>query len=98
MNIIGKSKIWFAFSGILCATSVVFLVICGLKPGIDFTGGSLLRLEFVGTRLNNEQIAEVLNDVSQYGQPTIQPVGEGEVIIRLKELDEIKHQEVLQKL
>lgn len=98
MNIIGKSKIWFAFSGLLCATSIIFLIIWGLKPGIDFTGGSLLRLEFVGVRLSNEQISEVLNDVSQYGQPTIQPVGENEVIIRSKELDEEKHQEVLQKL
>ena len=98
MDILGKSKIWFAFSGLLCAISIVLLFAWGLKPGIDFTGGSLLRLEFVGARITNEQIREVLSDVSRYGQVTVQPVGGAEVIIRLKELDEAGHQEVLRKL
>ena len=98
MDIIGKSKIWFVFSGMLCTLSIIFLIIWGLKPGIDFTGGSLLRVEFTEQKLSNDQIREVFSDTEQWGSVTSQEVGNKEFIVRLKTLDEAKHQEALQKL
>lgn len=98
MDIIGKSKIWFFFSGALCLTSVIFLVMWQLKPGIDFTGGSLMRLEFTAERLTTEQVQEALSDTSKYGQAVVQPIGDKELLIKLKDLDEATHQEALAKI
>ena len=47
MDFVGKRIWFFVFSLIVILVGVVFLIISpGLKPGIDFTGGSTLRLSF----------------------------------------------------
>ena len=69
-----------------------------LKPGIDFTGGSLLRLEFPVQRLTTDQVQDALKDTAKYGQAVVQPVGDKELLIKLKALDEPTHQEVLGKI
>ncbi|MDP3963370.1 MAG: protein translocase subunit SecF [bacterium] len=48
LNIISKSKIWYAISGTLFVTSIVVLAVWRLNFGIDFTGGTLLSIEFSG--------------------------------------------------
>ena len=37
---IGKRRIWFAFSGVLCLASVIAIAAIGLNFGIDFKGGT----------------------------------------------------------
>lgn len=39
MNIVGKRKLWFAISIIMIVPGTIALILWGLKPGIDFTGG-----------------------------------------------------------
>lgn len=46
MNIIGKMRIWYGFSLALMATSIIALVALGIKPGADFTGGTLVEVGF----------------------------------------------------
>ena len=47
LDFVGKRIWFFVFSLIVISIGVVFLIISpGLKPGIDFTGGSTLRLSF----------------------------------------------------
>jgi preprotein translocase subunit SecF len=46
LNIIGNSKKWLAFSGILVAIAIVSIFAFGLKMGIDFTGGTLMQIKF----------------------------------------------------
>ncbi len=114
MNIIGKNKIWFTFSSILMGLSLLALIMWGLKPGIDFTGGSLMRLEFLKEKITNEQIKEALSGdlgnssgelegiviSNSEGQEnvTIQAVGDKEVILKLKAMDEKTHQATLNKI
>ena len=45
IDFIGKRKIGFALSGILIGITLVSLLIFGLKPGLDFTGGTLMETE-----------------------------------------------------
>jgi preprotein translocase subunit SecF len=40
INVIGRKKIWYAFSGFLVALSFVALATQGLKLGIEFKGGA----------------------------------------------------------
>ena len=77
--------------------SVASLAVFGLKPGIDFTGGSILEIEYKQDRPSNEAIEEKLAGLD-LGQLTLQPTREKGVIIRMKDIDEDVHQEVIQKL
>ena len=45
MNLSGN-KIWFfSFSSVIILIGMVFIFMGGLKPGIDFTGGSSLAIK-----------------------------------------------------
>lgn len=95
-SIIKKRKIWFTLSAILVISSIVVFSVFGLKLGIDFTGGSLLELRFSQTPDNN-QIVESLSGID-LGEPLIQDTGEGNVIVRTKDIDNDTKNELLQTL
>ncbi len=92
-----KYKIFYLiFSGILILGSIFSLFYFGLKLGIDFTGGSILEVGFE-ERPENSAIQEELKDLN-LGEIVVQPTGEKGVILRMKEIDENTHQEILLKL
>lgn len=72
-------------------------VIFGLKLGIDFTGGSLLEVIFVGERPSLETIHKGLKPLG-LGQVILQPTGERGIFIRTKDISEEAHQEILNAL
>ena len=90
-------KIYFIFSGILLIGSLVCLIIFGLKLGIDFTGGSILELEFKTERPSNQEIRESLKGFD-LGEIYIQPADEKGLILRMKDISEDVHQQILEKL
>ena len=93
LPIIKVRKIWFIFSSTLVILSIIAFSIWGLKLGIDFTGGSLLEIEFSIPRPTNQEITLALESLN-LGNITIQPVGEKGVIFRFKEIDEENHQKI----
>jgi len=90
-------KIYFGFSGILIIASIFVLLVFGLKPGLDFTGGSILEIDYQETRPSNQEILEKLNEFD-LGTIYVQPTGEKGVILRMKEIDEEIHQQILERL
>ncbi len=46
MNVVGRRNAWFLLSGLLIVPGLIFALMGGFKPGIDFTGGSELTLRF----------------------------------------------------
>ena len=90
-------KIYFIFSGILIIGSLLCLAVFGLKQGIDFTGGSILELEFKNERLSNVEINEKLADLN-LGEIYIQPTREKGVVFKMREISEEDHGEILKKL
>jgi len=97
MNFVKYRKIYFIFSGIIIIGSLISLIIFGLKPGIDFTGGSILEIEFKADRPSNPEIREKLNQLN-LGEVIIQPIEEKGAILRMKDVSEEVHQEILQKI
>jgi len=100
MEIVKYSKIFFVFSGILIIAGVVSIFILGLKPGIEFTGGSILELEY---KKDRPQVQEITKELAQLelGEISVQPTRENDddgVIIRMKEISEENHQAILEKL
>lgn len=97
MEIIKHRKIYFIFSLALIIVSIVLLAVFQLKPGIDFTGGSIMELEYKDERPSNQEILETLSDFD-LGTIYVQPTGEKGVIIRTKDIPEEIHQEILETL
>lgn len=97
MKIIDSRKITYSVSGILLTASLLSVAIWGLKPGIDFTGGSLLELEYKNNRPQNQEIIANLGKID-VKEAIIQPTGAKGVILRLPDTDEAKHQEILKAL
>jgi len=97
INFVRHTKIYLIISGILVLVSLISLVVFGLNFGIDFTGGSILEVEYQDSRPSNQEIGERLASL-ELGEITIQPTGEKGVILRMKEISEEQHQEVLKKL
>ncbi|MDP3741039.1 MAG: protein translocase subunit SecF [bacterium] len=86
IRVIRHSKIWFIFSGILVAASVVLLLTWGLKPGIDFTGGSLFELEF-SEGISQSELTALLQE-NGYHNVVVQPSTDKVVLVKTAVLDE----------
>lgn len=96
-NIIDNRKIWLTISSVIMGLSIVAIIVFGLNFGIDFTGGSLLEVEFTGDRPSINQVSAELNDL-ELGSLVPQPIGEKGMVLRFQDTSEAKHQEVLQRL
>ena len=87
MNFVGIRGWFFVFSALVILPGIVFLIIApGLKPGIDFTGGSTLTLEFEDAVNQDNLRAELAN----LGHPDalVQKLDDKVFFIRTKELDD----------
>jgi len=97
MNVIRYKHLFLGFSGVLVIVSIAALVLWGLRPGIDFTGGSFMEAEFSGARPAAEEIRAALEPLD-IGTIILQPTGNAGVILRFRHVDEQMHQEILQAL
>lgn len=97
LRIIEYSKVWFGLSTLLVVLSVVALLTLGLRIGIDFTGGTSIDLNFSTTRPNTQEIHKALEPL-QLGELNVSPVGEKDVTVRTKPLDEKQHKDLIDTL
>ena len=98
MNVITLRPVWYVLSGVMIGLSIIFLAVWGLRQGIDFTGGSLLAVKF-NTRPVTTEVQQVFDKASlNVGAIVTQPVGDREMQFRLRHLDEVEHQRMLQAL
>src|SRR3990167_8934310 len=99
MDIIGKRKIFFAISLILIIPGVIALFVWGLRPGIDFTGGSKLEYKVPGIKykVSNEDIRKNVQSVGvEVG--SIQKSGSDVFIIRTKPIDQKTNEKIKKNL
>lgn len=97
LNIIGHRYINLTISGTLFVVSIVALIIFGLKPGNDFTGGSLLEIKFQKSLPVNSEIQTTLAPLN-LNQITVQPTSNGSLMLKLRNLTEDEHQKILSTL
>lgn len=96
-NIISKTKYTYIFSIVLTIASLISVAVWGLKLGIDFTGGTLMEIQFSQDVPNNQELGDVLSDLG-LNSLTIQPAGNNSALIRYaSESDEI-NQNVFNKI
>jgi len=96
MWVINNRKIFYVLSGILMIGSLAALVIYGLKPSIDFTGGTLIEVSYQGTRPDQSIISAGLVKVDPVS--SVRPSGNSEYIVRMKPIDQNEKAVVLSAL
>ncbi|MCX6731549.1 MAG: protein translocase subunit SecF [Candidatus Parcubacteria bacterium] len=94
MGIVKYRKIWYIFSILLVLASLFSIFYFRLNFSIDFTGGSLLEVEYNNSRPDTAVIQSKLSGLN-LGNISIQPTGEKGLIIRLKTINEEEHQNLL---
>jgi preprotein translocase subunit SecF len=97
MNIIKFRNYFITFSGILTLIAILLWIMWGLNLGIDFTGGSLLEIEYPQNRPVVSDLNSKLADLNLKGLK-IQEIGDKGYILRFQETGEEVHQKVLAKL
>lgn len=95
-KIIQKRKIFLSISSLAVVASILALIFWGLNFGIDFTGGSLMEVEFKNYQPTMTEISDSLKDNNLHNL-VIQPT-ENSTILRFKENTEDIHQAVTAKL
>tara|TARA_B000000460_G_scaffold249215_1_gene229172 strand:+ start:3240 stop:4160 length:921 start_codon:yes stop_codon:yes gene_type:complete len=89
LDFVGKRFWFFIISLLVIAPGIVFLILApGLRPGIDFTGGSSMTLRFSDeSNINQQEVRDQLTTLG-YQEATVQNLGENSFFIRTKELNE----------
>ncbi len=86
MNIVGKRLTFFIIAGLLALISIVSLSIFGLKPGLDFSSGTLWTIHF-DKPVDQSALRQEL-DSQGYQTATIQSTATGDYIIHNKDITE----------
>jgi preprotein translocase subunit SecF len=85
-DIIGKRYWFFLISGALILISIVSLATVGLKPGIEFSSGSILTVSFEQPPSYADFKAEIAS--LGYSNAVVQQAGSNDFIIRTRELSD----------
>lgn len=96
-KIIQKKKIWFAIAIVLATGAIFSLVSWKLNFGIDFTGGSLMEVNFPSNRPSVSEVHDKLDDLN-LGSLVAQPIGETGMILRFQNTDADIHDKVVERM
>ncbi len=91
------SKVWLSIAALTMVASLAAIIVWGLKPGIDFTGGSLLEVSFSKNRPEVTAVEQVFDKLG-LKERIIQKTGDAGLIVRTSFLSEEEHQTVLKAI
>lgn len=94
IRFVEKKNISFVVSGVLFLASLILLFTIGLKPNIEFTGGSLMELSFQEARPSVSEMQDALKPLN-LGELVVQPVNDDGHIIKTRFISEEEHQQLL---
>ena len=99
MNFVNNRFWFFIISLLVISPGIVFLIIApGLKPGIDFTGGSSMTLVFPeNPKITQEELRDQLT-ITGYSESTVQNMGDNSFFVRTKELNELEKDTLVESL
>ena len=97
INIIGKTKYAYIFSGILTILSILSLFFWGLKYDIDFTGGTRMVVKFANQVPVKDEVNDALKDLDLKSL-TLQGLENNSMIVRYASEDDKTNVDVWQKI
>lgn len=97
MNIVKRRYLYFTISLLVIVPGLIGYFLWGLPLSIDFTGGSLLEVQFNGQQPSNEEIIALYTQQG-IAEPHIQSSNDKVVIIRSKFIDNDTRSVLLDKM
>ncbi|OGG15396.1 protein-export membrane protein SecF [Candidatus Gottesmanbacteria bacterium RIFCSPHIGHO2_02_FULL_39_11] len=96
MNIIGKKTLYFIISGLIIIPGTISLILWGLSPSIDFTGGTLLEYQIKNPSpgFSKEKLKDVIVK-SGVEVASVAEAGDDSYLLRMKPIDVNKSREIL---
>jgi len=98
INFIKYKKFFIGLTLLFVVASIGAIAKYKLKPGIEFTGGSVVNLEYTGNRPENTAVAAKIAELNLGDTPTVYAEGDKGMIIRMAALDAAAHASLLEKL
>jgi preprotein translocase subunit SecF len=98
MNIIGKRYWFFGLSLLIIIPGLIALGLGGMKPGIDFTGGSLIEVQFNSGIAPEPQAVRTVVEGVIGEEAIVQSSGSAGALIKLKPIDEATQQDIIAAL
>lgn len=100
MWVVNNRKLFYSVSGLLVLASFLSLIFWGLKPGVDFTGGTLIDVAYQGDRPDQATVESALKSIDQgvSVRPSTGANGEKEYVVRMKAIDQSQKTAVLSAL
>ncbi len=95
LDIIRHRYLYFAISLVVIIPGMLALIAWGLPLAIDFSGGSMLELQFASAPPQPAQIIQIYNQLGIEGGAQVQTSTNNLLIIRSKEIDEATKNKVL---
>ncbi len=96
MWVVNNRKLFYTLSAILVIASFVALAMWGLKPGIDFTGGTLIDAEYPQGRPAQSELTSAISTIDP--SASIRPSGTNGYIVRMKPVDQNEKAAVMKAL
>ncbi len=87
INFIKYKNIYYWISGTFCLLSLLAVIFLGLVPGIEFSGGSVIEVEYAQERPTTEEVVKKL-EVAGLHEVNVQPLGESGFLIKVRESEE----------
>ena len=84
-RIVQTSTRWFIITGIFLVASIVFLLVRGINPGIDFTGGTQFMIPQV-SEATAEPSIEVIGELAPEQEPRVTILGGTDVRVQMGEV------------
>lgn len=86
--------VWYTVSGLLIGLSIAAYAVWGLKLGIDFTGGTLMAVQY-DQRPPVDEVQSLLRDQNlDLGSVVAQPVGDDSWQFRMRPLTQTEHEQI----
>lgn len=98
LQIIKKTKIWFSISGAMLAVSLYGIFVYGLNMGIDFTGGTLMEVQFEKNIVSTDLQGVYNSALGSEGGTTIIPSENNTYIVRTKDINDVLHTQIVTDL
>lgn len=87
MWIIEHKRIFFSIATVLVLGSLLALGTFGMRPSIEFVGGTLFEISYTGDRADKALVEEQLNALA-LGPYSLRPFGEDAYVLRVREVEQ----------
>lgn len=87
MFIIKHRGIFFTIAGLLVGASILAIAVLGIRPSIEFTGGTLIEIGYPEGRADKIALEDKFNGLS-LGTYSLRPFGEDAYLLRVRELSQ----------